>query len=223
MTQTEKPFTIAAVQAAPVFLDRDRTIDKACDLIRQAAKKGAKIIVFPEAFVPTYPDWVWVLPPASNDLHRQLYGELLDQSVAIKFLLDDLATSEEGAERFRREARAAAKIQSDHVVRVLDVGVLPTGERYMVMEYMEGRDLAEELAEKGTLPVGIATGIILEAIDAVGHAHSVGIVHRDLKPANLFLADRPDGSRRVKVLDFGISKSIGSTTAEELSLTKTSA
>lgn len=147
----------------------------------------------------------------------------LDQTVAIKFLLDDLATSEEGAERFRREARAAAKIQSDHVVRVLDVGILPTGERYMVMEYMEGRDLAEELAEKGTLPVGIATGIILEAIDAVGHAHAVGIVHRDLKPANLFLADRPDGSRRVKVLDFGISKSIGSTTTEEMSLTKTSA
>lgn len=147
----------------------------------------------------------------------------LDQPVAIKFLLDDLATNEEGAERFRREARAAAKIQSDNVVRVLDVGILDGGERYMVMEYMEGRDLAEEIAEKGTLPVGIATGIILEAIDAVGHAHSVGIVHRDLKPANLYLAERPDGSRRVKVLDFGISKSIGSTTTEELSLTKTSA
>lgn len=147
----------------------------------------------------------------------------LDQPVAIKFLLDDLAANEEGAARFRREARAAAKIQSDHVVRVLDVGVLDGGERYMVMEYLEGCDLAEELAEKRKLPIGIAAGIILEAIDAVGHAHSVGIVHRDLKPANLYLAERPDGSRRVKVLDFGISKSIGSSTAEELSLTKTSA
>ncbi len=147
----------------------------------------------------------------------------LDQPVAIKFLLDDLANNEEGAERFRREARAAAKIQSDHVVRVLDVGVLDSGERYMVMEYMEGRDLSEEIAEKGTLPIGVATGIILEALDAVGHAHAVGIVHRDLKPANLYLAERPDGSQRVKVLDFGISKSIGSATAEEMSLTKTSA
>lgn len=136
----------------------------------------------------------------------------LDRPVAIKFLLDDLAANEEGAARFRREARAAAKIQSDHVVRVLDVGVLDSGERYMVMEYLEGCDLAEELSEKGTLPHGIAAGIILEALDAVGHAHGVGIVHRDLKPANLYLADRPDGSRRVKVLDFGISKSIGSTT-----------
>lgn len=83
MTQTERPFTVAAVQATPVFLDRDRTVDKACGLIAEAANNGAKIVVFPEAFVPTYPDWVWVLPPGRADLHRGLYGELLDQSVAI--------------------------------------------------------------------------------------------------------------------------------------------
>jgi len=147
----------------------------------------------------------------------------LDQKVAVKFLLDDLTTSAEGEERFRREARAAAKIQSDHVVRVLDVGVLPTGERYMVMEYMEGRDLSEELAEKHAFPAGVAAAFVLEAIDAVGQAHSVGIVHRDLKPANLFLARRGDGSQRIKVLDFGISKSIGLATSNEMSLTKTSA
>lgn len=147
----------------------------------------------------------------------------LDQRVAVKFLLDDLSGQEEGAERFRREARAAAKIQSDHVVRVLDVGVLPTGERYMVMEYLEGRDLAEELADKKTFSVGVAAGFILEAIDAVSQAHAVGIVHRDLKPANLFLARRRDGGQRIKVLDFGISKAIGAATTPELSLTKTSA
>jgi nitrilase len=83
MTDADKPFTIAAVQAAPVFMDRDATIDKACGLIADAAKRGAKIIVFPEAFVPTYPDWVWVLPPSRAGVHRQLYAELLDQSVAI--------------------------------------------------------------------------------------------------------------------------------------------
>jgi serine/threonine-protein kinase len=147
----------------------------------------------------------------------------LDQRVAVKFLLDDLSGQEEGAERFRREARAAAKIQSDHVVRVLDVGVLPTGERYMVMEYLEGRDLAEELADKKRFSVGVAAGFILEAIDAVSQAHAVGIVHRDLKPANLFLARRRDGGQRIKVLDFGISKAIGAATTPELSLTKTSA
>lgn len=147
----------------------------------------------------------------------------LDQPVAIKFLLDDIAVQDEGAERFRREARAAAKIQSDHVVRVLDVGIMDGGVRYMVMEYLEGKDLAEELAEKRTFPVGVAAGFILEAIDAIARAHAVGIVHRDLKPANLFLARRADGSQRIKVLDFGISKSIGTATAEEMSLTKTSA
>jgi len=148
----------------------------------------------------------------------------LDQPVAIKFLLEGLADREEGAERFRREARAAAKIHSDHVVRVLDVGVMPDGVRYMVMEYLEGRDLAEELAEHGPFPIGVACGFIIEAIDAVGHAHGVGIIHRDLKPANLFLAKRADGTQRIKVLDFGISKTLGASTGgEQLSLTKTSA
>lgn len=151
------------------------------------------------------------------------YHTELEQPVAIKFLLDDLQGSAEGAERFRREARAAAKIQSDHVVRVLDVGVLDSGERYMVMEYLDGHDLAEELAARGQLPVGVAAGYLLEALDAVGHAHAVGIVHRDLKPANLFLARRPDGRTRIKVLDFGISKTFGAASSAELSLTKTSA
>lgn len=76
-------FTVAAVQAAPVFLDRDKSVAKACDLIAKAAKKGARLIVFPEAFIPTYPDWVWVLPPGRADIHRDMYGQLLDQSVSI--------------------------------------------------------------------------------------------------------------------------------------------
>ena len=89
MTATEKPFTIAAVQAAPVFMDRDATIEKACALIAQAAKKGAKSIVFPEAFVPTYPDWVWVVPASNGSSHAELYGELLDQSVTVPSVATD--------------------------------------------------------------------------------------------------------------------------------------
>lgn len=146
----------------------------------------------------------------------------LDQPVAIKVLLDGLAESVEGAERFRREARAAAKIQSDNVVRVFDVGVLDQGARYMVMEYLHGHDLAAELADTGPLPIAKATRILLEAADAVEAAHSAGIVHRDLKPANIFLAERGDGRVRVKVLDFGISKGTSSL-GPDLSLTTTSA
>ncbi len=76
-------FTIAAVQAAPVFLDRDATVAKACRLIAEAARQGARLIVFPEAFVPTYPDWVWAMPPGEVGLHNQLYAELIANSVDI--------------------------------------------------------------------------------------------------------------------------------------------
>jgi nitrilase len=83
MPASDRPFTAAAVQAAPVFLDRDATIDKACHLIAEAGRAGAKIIVFPEAFVPTYPDWAWTVSPGDARTLYGLYGELLDQSVAV--------------------------------------------------------------------------------------------------------------------------------------------
>jgi nitrilase len=86
MMHTPEPnanFTIAAVQAAPVFLDRDATIAKACDLIVEAAGNGAKLIAFPESYIPTYPDWVWAIPAGEERLLGELYAELLEQSVAI--------------------------------------------------------------------------------------------------------------------------------------------
>ncbi len=76
-------FTIATIQASPVFMDLDATIEKACDLIKKAAKKGASLAVFPEAFVPGYPDWIWHIPPGEIALNQDLYARLLEQSVAI--------------------------------------------------------------------------------------------------------------------------------------------
>jgi nitrilase len=76
-------FKIAAVQAAPVFLDRSKTIDKVCDLIAQAAREGAKLVVFPESFIPAYPDWIWVLPPKENKMISDLYSEFLAHSMVI--------------------------------------------------------------------------------------------------------------------------------------------
>jgi serine/threonine-protein kinase len=134
--------------------------------------------------------------------------EVLEQRVAIKFLAGHLASDPEGCARFMREARLAARLQSDHVARVFDVAVAPDGLPYMVMELLDGVDLDRELATRGALPIAEAVGYVLEALDALAEAHDLGIVHRDLKPANLFLATRPDGSRRVKVLDFGISKAL---------------
>src|SRR4051812_28659530 len=130
----------------------------------------------------------------------------LDERVAIKFLVPDALSSDEAVARFAREARAAVKIKSEHVARVIDVGTLDNGAPYMVMEYLEGGDLSRVLQAQGPLPVEDAVEYVLQACEAIAHAHVLGIVHRDLKPANLFLIRRPDGTNAIKVLDFGISK-----------------
>ncbi|MGD0527986.1 MAG: serine/threonine-protein kinase [Polyangiaceae bacterium] len=130
----------------------------------------------------------------------------LDQRVAIKFLLPSVSKNAEAVARFAREARAAARISSEHVARVIDVAKMKDGAPYIVMEYLEGHDLEQMLETKQALPVEKVVDYILQALEALAEAHAAGIVHRDLKPANLFLARRADGSSVVKVLDFGISK-----------------
>jgi serine/threonine-protein kinase len=147
----------------------------------------------------------------------------LDQKVAIKFLLPSMMPNREVVERFQREARAAAKIRSEHVVRVSDVGALADGVPYIVMEFLEGRDLGDLLERRGVLPIPLAVDYVLEACEALAEAHAAGIVHRDLKPANLFLARTADDTEMIKVLDFGISKQISQDSALQSSpsLTKT--
>jgi serine/threonine-protein kinase len=142
----------------------------------------------------------------------------LERRVAIKFLLPQHLEKQEVVSRFTREARAAAKIQSDHVAHVLDVGV-DEGTPYMVMEYLEGEDLKQIISRRGPLAVEEAVRYIMHACEALAEAHSLGIVHRDLKPANLFLANRPNGKSILKVLDFGISKIMNPATETELTLT----
>lgn len=130
----------------------------------------------------------------------------LDEQVAIKLMRPDGATGRrDAAERFMREARAAVKIKSQHVAKVLDVGVLPDERSYMVMEYLEGRDLAEELDRNGPMPEALAVDYVLQACDALAEAHKRGIVHRDLKPSNLFLC-KNHKPPIIKLLDFGVSK-----------------
>ncbi len=130
----------------------------------------------------------------------------LDERVALKFLLAEYATHPEAAARFLREARAAVKIKSEHVARVSDVGTLETGAPYMVMEFLEGSDLAKVLETTGPLGIYDAVDFIIQGCEAIAEAHSYGIIHRDMKPANLFVSKRPNGAPIVKVLDFGISK-----------------
>lgn len=149
----------------------------------------------------------------------------LSKAVAIKIMLAD-ASSPEAAQRFINEGRAAANIQNEHVVRVDDVDE-EMGYAYMVLELLDGEDLAQVLEREPThrLPPHVAVGYVLQALRGVTQAHAIGIVHRDLKPSNLFLAKRKDGTVVVKVLDFGISKAQGSSAlaASPSALTSTKA
>src|SRR5215472_10401929 len=130
----------------------------------------------------------------------------LEQNVAIKMLSVESARKAGAVARFAREARAAARIVSNHVVRIVDVDESESGAPFIVMEYLEGKDLAQLLRAKGPLPVPRAVDYVLQACEGIAEAHALGIVHRDLKPANLFLAKRPGAAPVVKLLDFGISK-----------------
>ena len=130
----------------------------------------------------------------------------LGERVALKFLLPEALDNDEAVARFAREAQAAARIKSEHVARVTDVGTLPGGGPYIVMEYLDGGDLASWLKRRGVLPIGVAVEFVLQACVAVADAHAIGIIHRDLKPSNLFCVRRSDGQLTIKVIDFGISK-----------------
>ncbi|HYQ00776.1 MAG TPA: protein kinase [Polyangiaceae bacterium] len=133
----------------------------------------------------------------------------LDAPVAIKIVREEYAGSEDIVERVLFEARAVARMRSNHVVRVLDVARLDSGCPYIVMEQLQGEDLGHALWERGPLSVPQAIDYLLQACDGLAEAHGLGIVHRDLKPGNLFLATTPEGVV-LKVLDFGISKEIDS-------------
>lgn len=148
----------------------------------------------------------------------------LNTLVAMKFMLPAALADAESVKRFSHEARAAVRLKSEHAARVLDVGTLKNGMPYIVMELLVGQDLGVML-EKATafLPIQDAVDYMLQACEAIAEAHALGIIHRDLKPRNIFVTRSVDGRVLVKVLDFGLAKSIGMTGAQERGLTQTSA
>jgi tRNA A-37 threonylcarbamoyl transferase component Bud32 len=130
---------------------------------------------------------------------------VLDKTVALKIIRQDLAQDEETVGRFMTEARSASAIGSKHIVEVLDFGALPDGASYIVMEYLEGLTLGEALDTPAGLSIGDALDIGIQMTEALGAAHAAGVVHRDLKPDNVFLL-QSEGGWFVKILDFGIAK-----------------
>ncbi|MEZ4251295.1 MAG: serine/threonine-protein kinase [Polyangiales bacterium] len=138
----------------------------------------------------------------------------LRRKVAIKVLLRGHEAGSESKRRFEREARTAGNIGHPNIVQVFDLGSLPDGSPYLVMELLEGTSLADKLKIEGALPIAHACDVTVQVLSALDAAHEKGIVHRDLKPDNVFLTT--DG--QVKLLDFGVSKNV---LDETLSLTRT--
>jgi serine/threonine-protein kinase len=131
---------------------------------------------------------------------------LIGKRVAVKVLRPELAHSTEQVERLLAEARAVNAIRHRGIIDIFGFGQVPDGRQYIVMEYLEGQALDAVLAEKHRLPVPEALSLLDEVLAALAAAHGAGVVHRDLKPSNIFLVRQPDGSRYVKVLDFGLAK-----------------
>ncbi|MBS2016150.1 MAG: serine/threonine protein kinase [Deltaproteobacteria bacterium] len=132
---------------------------------------------------------------------------MVDKIVAVKVMHEEMAKDADHVERFLREGRAAARLESEHTTRVFDVGRMPSGAPFLVMEYLDGEDL-EVIGERRQFTVDEVVDYVLQACAAISEAHKAGLVHRDLKPQNLFLTKAPGGRTLVKVLDFGLAKDL---------------
>ena len=143
------------------------------------------------------------------------------RKVAIKTLHQGMAEKGDTLQRFEREAQAAGRIGSRHICEVLDMGDLPDGSRYMVMEHLDGVTLQQHIRSMGRLKPLEVSPILQQLLDGLGAAHAAGIIHRDLKPANVFLVRQPGKPDFVKILDFGVSKF--SVLSDEMSMTRTGA
>jgi serine/threonine-protein kinase len=136
----------------------------------------------------------------------EAHHEQLRERVAIKFLLPRIGQNQRLAARFLREARTARRLRSAHVARVFDIDSRSDGTPFIVMEYLDGENLAARFRRDRELSAALIVDDVLEACVAVAEAHALGIVHRDLKPANLFAARTVGAALTIRVLDFGISK-----------------
>jgi len=143
----------------------------------------------------------------------------LDRTVAVKLMRGDFSADEQMAERFKREALAVGRLNHPNITTVYDYGIEPSLGAYLVMEFLTGRTLHEELKALGRIEPDRAVKIIKQACAAVNAAHVEGIIHRDLKPDNIFLLDESEDEPRIKILDFGIAKFYGEGDTEGLTLT----
>ncbi len=127
---------------------------------------------------------------------------------AAKILHSHLSVNDKHLQRFQREAQAASALSHPNVISVYDCGVTPDGRPFILMEYLQGKSLADEVRDKGAMPLERALEIFLAVCDGMAHAHEKGIVHRDLKPSNVMLIIDADKNEQAKIVDFGIARMI---------------
>jgi serine/threonine protein kinase len=130
----------------------------------------------------------------------------MDRLVAVKLLLSHLVLDNSAIQRFQQEAQAASSLGHQNIIAVYDFGVTPENQAFLVMDYLDGENLADVLERDGKIPPSRAIDVFRQVCDGLEHAHRKGIIHRDLKPSNLVLMTQEDGSELVKLVDFGIAK-----------------
>ncbi len=130
----------------------------------------------------------------------------MSKTVAVKILHSHLEVQSQTVRRFQQEAKAAGALSHPSIVSVRDFGLTEDGRMFLIMDCVEGKSLAAEIKERGTIPVAELVSWILDILDGLEHAHSKGVVHRDLKPGNIVLSEDKDGVKKPKIVDFGIAK-----------------
>lgn len=141
---------------------------------------------------------------------------LMDRIVAIKMLQAQLITDSMSVKRFQHESKAASRINHPNVISVFDFGISPTGQPYIVMDFLAGTPLSDEIKKEGQIGVERTIKIMAQACDALEHAHRQGVIHRDLKPSNIVLINFDDDKDFVKVVDFGVAKLLTGTESQKL-------
>ncbi|MGH7328498.1 MAG: serine/threonine-protein kinase, partial [Polyangiaceae bacterium] len=174
-----------------------------------SAKQKVRAPVGPGDLVANRYRVVRVLASGGMGVIVEAVHEQLKSKVALKFLHEHMLEHQHAKARFMREAMLAAKMRTEHVAHLFDVGTLESGAPYLVMDLLEGQDAAVYAKTHAPLPIAEAVEIVVQACDAMVHAHALGVIHRDLKPHNLFVTTRPNGTVFVRVLDFGVCKELG--------------